>query len=80
MLQNVVTTKVRQIEAAGEREFGAGPDGLGVEEKRIGVLDVEPAQHAVFEGLEVDVFAVARKVAVIGQGVQPRAGSAGFVK
>jgi len=80
MLEDVVATKVSQVEAAGKRELGTGPDGLREEKSSIRVLDVEPAQHAVCKGLEVEVLAVAREVAMVGQSVEARAGTTGYVK
>lgn len=75
-----MTAQVLEVEAAGKWILWARSDSLGVEEKGIRMLDVEPAEHAVFEGLKVDVLAVARKVAMIGQSIEARAGTSSFIK
>jgi hypothetical protein len=80
MLEDVVTTKVGQIETASERILGAGLDSLCEEDKSIHVLDVVTGKHAVLKDLEVDVLAIARDVAMVGQSVKAGAGTTSFTK
>lgn len=66
MLEDVVATKVSQIETASERVLGASLDSLCEEDKSIHVLNVVTSKHTVFKDLEVDVLAIARDVAMVG--------------
>lgn len=80
MLQDVVTTKVSQIEATSERVLGAGLDSLCEENKSIYVLNVVTSKHTVLKDLEVDVLAIARDVTMVGQGVEARTGTTSFTE
>lgn len=80
MLENVVATKVGQIEADGAWVFGAGPDGLSPKQESIRILDVVTFQHARGEYLEVDVLAVARKVAMVSQSIEAWAWTTGCIR
>lgn len=42
------------------------------------MLNVEAIKHAVLESLEIDIFAVARKIAMVGKGVEARTWATGF--
>jgi hypothetical protein len=78
VLQNVVTAQVVKVEAVRPRVGWVGPDGLEEQEHGIAVLDVEAFQHTVLEDIQGDAFAVPREVAMVGQRVQTRAGTASF--
>jgi hypothetical protein len=80
MLENVVATKVGQVEADGAWVLGTGPDGLRPKKESIRVLDVVTAQHARGKFLEVNVLAVARNVAMVGQSVEAGAGTASCIR
>jgi len=80
MLEDIVTTKVGQIEADGAWVLGTGPDGLRPKKESIRVLNVVTAQHARSKFLEVDVLAVARDVAMVGQSVESGTWTASCVK
>jgi len=80
VLENVVATKVGQVEADGAWVLGTGPDGLRPKKESIRVLDVITVQHARGKFPEVDVLAVSRDVAMVGQGIKSGAGTASCVK
>jgi hypothetical protein len=80
MFENIVATKVGQVETVGEWVLGAGPDRLREEKKSIRVLNVVSAEHAVGKYLEVDVLAVARDVAMVGQSIETGTGTTGSIK
>jgi hypothetical protein len=80
MLKDVVATKISQIEAAGERILGASLDSLCEEDKSIHMLNVVTGKHAVLKDLEVNVLAIARDVAMVGQSVKAGTGTTSFTK
>jgi hypothetical protein len=80
MFEDIVATKVSQIEAACERVLGAGLNGLREKKNSICAFNVVTVEHAVGKYLEVNILAVARDVAMVGQGVEPGAGTTSFVK
>lgn len=80
MLEDVVATKVSQIEAAGVGVIGASLDSLREEDNSIQVLDVVTGKHTVLEDVEGDVLAVTRDVPMVGQSVESRAGTTSFIK
>lgn len=80
MLEDVVSSKICQIEAAGIGILGAGLDSLSEEDNGIQVLNVIAGKHAVLENVECDVLAVARDVPMVGQSVETGAGTTSFVK
>jgi hypothetical protein len=80
MLENIVAAKVGQIEADGAWVLGTGPDGLRPKKEGIRVLNVVTVQHARREYLEVDVLAVARKVAMVGQSIEAWAWTTSCIK
>jgi hypothetical protein len=44
------------------------------------VLNVVTGKHAVLKDLEVDVLAITRDVAMVGQGVEAGTGTTGFIE
>jgi hypothetical protein len=80
MFENIVATKVGQVEAVGEWVLGAGPDRLREQKKSIRVLNVVSAEHAVGQCLEVEVLAVARDVAMVSQSIEAGTGPTSFIK
>lgn len=80
MLEDVVATKVSQIEAAGVRVIGTSLDSLREEDNSIQVLDVVTGKHTVLQEVESDVLAVTRDVPMVGQSVESRAGTTSFIK
>lgn len=80
MLEDVVATKVSQIEAAGARVIGTSLDSLREEDNSIQVLDVVTGKHTVLQDVEGDVLAVTRDVPMVGQSVESRAGTTSFIK
>lgn len=80
MLEDVVATKVSQIEAAGVGVIGTSLDSLREEDNSIQVLDVVTGKHTVLQDVEGDVLAVTRDVPMVGQSVESRAGTTSFIK
>lgn len=80
MLEDVVSSKICQIEAAGIGILGAGLDSLSEEDNSIQVLNVIAGKHTVFKNVECDILAVARDVPMVGQSVETGAGTTSFVK
>jgi hypothetical protein len=80
MLKDVVATKVGEVEAAGEGVLRACSNGLREKKKSIRVLDVVAAEHAVGKRVVVEVLAVPREVAMVGQSVEARTRTTSFAE
>jgi hypothetical protein len=80
VLQDIVATKVSQIESAGHGIVRASSDSLSEKKKSISLLNVETSEHAIGKLGEVDVLSVTGKIAMVGQRVEAWARTTGFIE